>query len=305
VTSRIAQQKRLGQVAGSVIVALSLLYLALQLQHVWPQVRGVHLHIIPMMIAIFFGVVSLTMSAALWHATMQRMGAQMQLSTAMRVWFSSQIVRYVPGNVWHFAGRAYLARQHGVDIQMTSVSMLLELLQTITAALVVAAASLLLWRQQTLILWLLLLVPLLACYLQPHLLQRALSWGLRRIGRQVTSFTLTSRDLFALLPGYCGVWVLYGCGLYALALAIYPLPPADLPALSGSFAIAWVIGFLSIITPSGLGVREGVLGYLLGLFMPTHVALLLAVLARVWLTAAELGCVALIVLQGNVWRITR
>lgn len=279
--------------------------MALQLRQSWQQLRGVDLHIIPIIIAMFLGIVSLSMSAMLWHLTMRRMGAQIQLSAAMRVWFTSQIARYAPGNVWHFAGRAYLACQHGVDTQVTSVSMLLELLQTITAALVVAAAALLVWRQQTLILWLLLLVPLFACYLQPQLLQRALSWSLRRIGRQVTYFTLTSRDLLALLPGYCGAWMLYGCGLYALALAIYPLPLTDLPALSGSFAIAWMIGFLSVITPSGLGVREGVLGYLLGLFMPTHVALLLAVLARIWLTTAELGCVALVVLQRNIWRSVR
>lgn len=236
---------------------------------------------------------------------MRRMGAQMQLSVAIRIWLIAQIARYVPGNVWHFAGRAYLARQYGIDTQMTSMSMLLELLHTITAALLIVAASPLVWRQQTLSLWLLLLIPLLACYLHPQLLQHVLSWGLRRIGREAIYITLTRRDMLTLLPGYCGVWLLYGCGLYALARSIYPLPLTDLPALSGSFAIAWVIGFLSFITPSGLGVREGVLGYLLGMFMPLHVALLLAVLARIWLTGAELGCAALVALQRNVWRSAR
>ena len=37
----------------------------------------------------------------------------------------------------------------------------------------------------------------------------------------------------------------------------------DLPRLTGAFAGAYAIGFLSLLTPSGLGVREGVLVFLL------------------------------------------
>jgi uncharacterized membrane protein YbhN (UPF0104 family) len=284
--------------AGSVIAALSLLYIALQLHQAWPQLAGIELAAGPALLALLCGGLSLVTYALLWRGTLLRLGAALNRPAALRIWFASQLVRYAPGNIWHLLGRAYLAGQAGVPAQPLSMSMVLELLQTITAALVVAALSLLFWRQGSIMgLWTLLLAPLLACYCWPQLLQRPLAWALRRVGQAPDSAPLRRRDLFALLPGYCATWLIYGLGLYLLARSIYPLPPAALPGVAGSFAIAWVVGFLSLITPSGLGVREGVLGVLLSTFMPTPVALLLALLARIWLTVAELACAALV-----VWR---
>jgi uncharacterized membrane protein YbhN (UPF0104 family) len=66
-----------------------------------------------------------------------------------------------------------------------------------------------------------------------------------------------------------------------------------LPALVGIFAGAWVIGFLSFLAPGGLGVREGILVYLLGFYLPSHVAIVVTLLSRLWVTAAELMGMAL------------
>jgi glycosyltransferase 2 family protein len=293
-------RKHLWRIVGISIAALSLLSIALQLRASWSQLAGIRIAPAPALLALVCGSLSLVAFAALWHSTLWRLGGRLSLATAMRIWFSSQLVRYVPGNIWHLMGRVYLTQQAGVGTRVTSMSLVVELMQTITAALLMAAASLLFWqRQSAQSLWTLLLIPLLLCYTLPQLLlQRPLEWALRRTGLGFPDISLHRRDLFALLPGYCGSWIAYGCGLYLLALSIHPLPLRAIPALVGIFAIAWVVGFLSFITPSGLGVREGVLGYLLSSLMPLPVALLLALLARVWLTVAELGCAALV-----VWRL--
>jgi uncharacterized membrane protein YbhN (UPF0104 family) len=290
----------LWRIVGLCIAALSLLSIALQLRASWSQLAGIRIAPAPAFLALVCGSLSLVAFAALWRSTLQRLGGRLSLATAIRIWFSSQLVRYVPGNIWHLMGRVYLSQQAGVGKEVTSMSLVFELLQTITAALLMAAVSLLFWQRQSAQgLWTLLLIPLLLCYTLPQLLlQRPLDWALRRTGLEFPSISLHRRDLFALLPGYCASWCTYGCGLYLLALSIHPLPPSAIPALVGIFAIAWVVGFLSFITPSGLGVREGVLGYLLSSLMPLPVALLLALLARVWLTLAELGCAALV-----VWRL--
>jgi uncharacterized membrane protein YbhN (UPF0104 family) len=294
-------RKHLWRIVGFCIAALSLLSIALQLRASWSQLAGIRIAPAPALLALVCGSIGLVASAALWRSTLQRLGGRLSLATAMRIWFSSQLVRYVPGNIWHLMGRVYLTQQAGVGKQVTSMSLVFELLQTITAALLMAAVSLLFWQRQSAQgFWTLLLIPLLLCYTLPKLLlQRPLDWALRRTGLgSFPGISLHRRDLFALLPGYCASWFAYGCGLYLLALSIHPLPLTAIPALVGIFAIAWVVGFLSFITPSGLGVREGVLGYLLSSLMPLPVALLLALLARVWLTLAELGCAALV-----VWRL--
>jgi len=62
---------------------------------------------------------------------------------------------------------------------------------------------------------------------------------------------------------------------------------ADLPAVAASFVASWVVGFLSLLTPSGLGVREAVQAGLLSLVVPWPVAVALAILSRIWLIAGE------------------
>jgi uncharacterized membrane protein YbhN (UPF0104 family) len=90
-----------------------------------------------------------------------------------------------------------------------------------------------------------------------------------------------------------------GGGFYLLVLAL-TLPPApfSLGALiiaTGIYALSWDIGFLSFVTPSGLGFREGALALLLGLSGVVSVpalALAIAVVTRLVVTAAELVCVS-------------
>jgi hypothetical protein len=66
---------------------------------------------------------------------------------------------------------------------------------------------------------------------------------------------------------------------------------------TGIYAIGWDIGFLSFITPSGLGFREVVIAGLLGASLTglvpiAPVALVIALVVRLMGTAAELICVA-------------
>jgi hypothetical protein len=55
-------------------------------------------------------------------------------------------------------------------------------------------------------------------------------------------------------------------------------------------AAAGALGTLSIFAPSGLGVREGVLALLLTTYVVSPVAVLISLLARLWVTLGELVC---------------
>ncbi|HIE28083.1 TPA: methyltransferase domain-containing protein, partial [Candidatus Poribacteria bacterium] len=77
--------------------------------------------------------------------------------------------------------------------------------------------------------------------------------------------------------------------------SLSPLSWIKFPAMMGAYALAWTVGFLSVITPSGLGVREGILSLLLAVYMPTATATLVALLSRIWSTMAELVLVGVAV----------
>ena len=77
-----------------------------------------------------------------------------------------------------------------------------------------------------------------------------------------------------------------------------PLIELEVPQLLlvvSAFVASWAAGFISVITPGGIGVREGVFVILLSSFLTVHEAALVAILARALWTIAELGCASLAV----------
>jgi hypothetical protein len=75
-----------------------------------------------------------------------------------------------------------------------------------------------------------------------------------------------------------------------------------LPLCIGIYAIAWDFGFVTFITPSGLGFRELAIAVLFALSLPSvPVALvaILALLSRAVSTLAELLCVSVAYLSGG------
>jgi hypothetical protein len=72
---------------------------------------------------------------------------------------------------------------------------------------------------------------------------------------------------------------------------------SDAPWLVATWVTAYTVGYLSMLTPSGLGVREGVMALLLGQVSPVSVAVVISLVARLWMMAGELvgaGAVLLI-----------
>jgi hypothetical protein len=62
---------------------------------------------------------------------------------------------------------------------------------------------------------------------------------------------------------------------------------------------AYAVGFLALVTPAGLGVREGVLTLALAQVMPAGAALAVALLSRLWMMLVELLGAGLMQLLGR------
>ena len=57
-----------------------------------------------------------------------------------------------------------------------------------------------------------------------------------------------------------------------------------------------------LFAPGGLGVREGILVYLLSHVMPGPVAVIISILTRLWMTLIEIGLIGVIYLVSQTWR---
>lgn len=245
--------------------------------------------------------------AFIWRSILARLGSRLDVRSAQQIYLGSEFVRYIPGNVWHVLTRIVWAERRGVPRVTGFASMTVELATKIASAALVFAVSLLFWtdvrglagalgRDVTLAVGLV-GVPLLLLGLHPRLLTGALNVGLRKLGRQPVAFALGYRDVLIITLLWSASWVVAGAGFYLLTLAFWhlPLSVATLMIAAGIYAIGWDIGFLSFVTPSGLGFREVVLAALLnlsGLVPSPALAVAIAVVARLLVTGAELVCVA-------------
>jgi hypothetical protein len=92
------------------------------------------------------------------------------------------------------------------------------------------------------------------------------------------------------------MWLTNGVAFFLFVAATTPLALERLPAFIAMNAGAYWIGYVSFITPSGMGFREGALALMLATYFPTPVAVALALAARLWSTAGELLGVLVVLL---------
>jgi glycosyltransferase 2 family protein len=248
----------------------------------------------------------------IWRAILARLGSRLGLRVCLRVYLASEFVRYIPGNIWHVLTRILWVGKYGVSRPVAFASMAIELITKLAAGLLVFSVSLLFWRDYGAIGLLLhgSLVDILGVAsivalligLHPRVLNGALNKALRLLKREPVQLTLRYSDILLITLAWCASWFVAGCAFYILVLALWPgTPLVALPICIGIYALAWDIGFVSFITPSGLGVREAaIVGlFALALPLPAGLATIMALLSRFVSTIAEVVCVSIAYLSGG------
>jgi hypothetical protein len=122
---------------------------------------------------------------------------------------------------------------------------------------------------------------------------------MRRLKRPDIEFHWSATKQYTLILLYVVAWAIYGGALYLLlealdvnAAATGPETLSRVLFVIGANALAWTIGFLAFFAPNGLGVREASLAFFLKQILPASVATLASLLARVWVTLAEVVIVS-------------
>lgn len=293
-----------------VVVALFLRYIT----GVWHDLTAYTFHWDPWLLVLaFFGFMLQELSYGLiWRAVLIRLGHRLKLRVTLRIYLASEFVRYIPGNVWHVLTRVIWTSKYGVPRPVAFASMTVELITKLAAGVLIFAASLLFWHDISavgsllhgslvMIVGIAIIVALLVI-LYPPVLSGLINLALRVLKRQPIVLTLRYSDILLVTLAWCGSWLVAGCAFFVLLLAIWPSAPlAALPVCIGIYAIAWDIGFLAFITPSGLVFREGAMVALFALAFPLPVGLsaIIAILSRFVSTLAELLCVSVAYLSGD------
>ena len=211
----------------------------------------------------------------------------------------SELGKYLPGKVGQFVGMAALCRSLEISRDEAIASTLLQLMFQCLLGILIGVPVLL--SPEAREFWQNILINLLHNSFRSIvffaaiiglgtiilvLLRKRLSsqkGHLQKIMRTIFSF----KKLFRLVVIYISLWACVGIGFFLFVKSIYPIQMVQLPIILGIYPFAWSIGFLSLITPGGLGVREGILSLFLTAFLPSATATLIALLSRLWIINTE------------------
>jgi hypothetical protein len=229
---------------------------------------------------------------ATWRLLVERWGGRLRLGEAAAIWTVSSLGKYVPGKVWAITGMAVLAQRAGVPPWIATGAAVLNQVLSIGAGVLVVAftgASLLEarypWGRGAMWALAALVLAGVAALASPTLVRRLL-----RLAGVEASDTMGPPLPALLAAGAANIvaWLGYGVALWLLARGLTDVP-LPLGVATGAFAASYIMGFLALFAPAGLGVRESVFILMLDRATGTPAAVALAVASRLLLTLTEVG----------------
>lgn len=273
---------------GGVLVAGALGFLVYAVLRDLPRVRAFPWEPRPVLLVGSTLALSavLALGVGVWQLVLRGFGVRIGYAALCRIWFLSNLARYIPGKIWQFVGVAQLGVRSGLPAAVGITSLVVQMGFTLLAA---CAVALLLLPAELVgggaVRWAAPLVLLLA---HPALIRHALRTAEKLARRPLARWEGGWGYGVGLVALNAGAWLLYGGALYLFIAALTPVPLARLGAVIGMNALAFVAGYLVFIAPAGLGAKETALAGLLGTFLPIAVAAALALAVRLWTVAAEL-----------------
>ena len=286
------------------IVVAIFLFLGKMVWDHWNQVKDTPftLRPFPFILSTLIFAFSYFIQIWAWYLITLKLEIALSPSETLKTWFYSQLGKYLPGKIWLFLSRFHFYESKGKSKKTISIALYLETVTIIMGAGLIFLAALIFHREIRLFYswrhpgWLVLLFLLGFIFLHPRVLQKILNWALIHFKREPVSLSISYSDVLWILFVCIISWVIGGVGFYLFVDSVYPAAPQYILFLTGALAISSTLGLVAIFAPSGLGVREGALVYLLSFMMATPVAVIISILTRIWMTLIEIGLIGMVYL---------
>lgn len=221
-------------------------------------------------------------------------GGRLPLREAARVWFVSNLGRYVPGKVWQISTMAVMAQRRGFSpVTATGAALVVNLASVASGFVVVLAtgAGVLSWfgRAGPRVSVLVAGILLAGLLLWPVALRAATPLLTRLTRGRVVLPPLPARPVWLAALGTAVAWVLYGVAFEWFGAAFVGRASGATPLYVAAFTGSYLVGYLAVLAPGGIVVRELALSTSLtnlGLLTAPE-AWLVAIASRLWLTLLE------------------
>lgn len=194
--------------------------------------------------------------------------------------------KYVPGKIWGIVARTGQLQRIGVSAQNSVVSSVIEQFAVFVGGGIVAlGAALLAFPQYVSGIAVAGIAGLFGLMVLPRLVPRIIVWVQRRGGgsEKVTpTVEGASRYWLKFSSAHVFLWLISGATLCVIYFSLFGgiVSPQGVAALVLANTIGFIVGFLAVFAPGGLGVREATTVAVLAPFFPIGETLIAAIVLR-------------------------
>lgn len=291
----------------AVLLAAVIIFAGAKLLDEWGQVRQAALGLSPrwsyVVVSCLIVLGTYAILVDVWRTLLTGWSSRLRFREAARIWTISNLGRYIPGKVWQIGAMAVMARQRGVSgIAAGGSAIVATVTTTLTGFAVVAmtgAGMLRIPPAVEAIIW----VGGAALLAAPLALPRLAPLASRILRRPIAVPRMRPALLLRAVVGSALAWCGYGVAFYVLAHGLLGDAPGSLALYIAVFAGSYLIGFLTLIAPGGIFVREMAMqAALQNAGFDAGAATVLVVASRLWLTVLEiLPALVFLVIQPGRW----
>jgi uncharacterized membrane protein YbhN (UPF0104 family) len=245
----------------------TLFFLATAFKNNWQEISVMEIDTLGWgIIAIATGITLLahTWAGWIWTWILKDLNQSVDSFDFIYVYLKTNIAKYLPGNVWHYYGRILAAKTANVPTSAATMSVLLEPLLMVAAALIIVfLGSFSLANHTSLVLRTaqILSLVLVLCAIHPRFLNPLINllrrWKAKKYEDTTTNVSLRMKS-YPLRPllGELGFLGLRAIGFILTVHVLEPLRWSQIPLLLVGFSLAWLLGLVVPGAPGGLGVFE-------------------------------------------------
>jgi glycosyltransferase 2 family protein len=227
-----------------------------------------------------------------WRRAIRLLGDDLPMAQVVARYFVGEIGKYLPGGIWPIVGRGELAHRWGLTRSGAYGSVLLSLFALYLAATFVVVAGLpvlLSGDDGSGPVVVLVMLPVGLAVLHPSVLERIVRIGERVVRRPIELVLPSWGASVGLVGRYVPAWLAIGGATWAVARSLDP--SADLLEVGTAAVLSWLVGFVLVPVPGGVGVREAAFVAAAGSLDP-GIAAAVAVAARaIFVTVDAVGAV--------------
>jgi glycosyltransferase 2 family protein len=233
-----------------------------------------------------------------YRIVLRDLGAPLPVPAASRLYFVSQLGKYLPGTVWVMVAMVAMSQEYRIPRRTSFAAFVLSLAFSIGTALCIAAVLLPLAMADTARhLWYVwLLIPVFLIGLHPRVFGAVLDRALVLARRAPLPHRMTYAGTMRAVLWQSLSWLLFGLHAWVLMIGIGAPVASSLAVSVGGFALAYGCGPLFVVAPAGAGVREAGLVLTLGPVVGAAGALVVALISRAALVFVDFA-------QAGVWTV--